>query len=664
MEKALTREAKTQLASSLRRRYQAASSRAKKQILGEFVAVSGYHPKYAIHLLNAAEPSAPSHRGRVRPTLYDDAAKQALIVLWEASDRVCGKRLKPLLRILLPSLERHGHLRLDEAIRAKVMAMSAATIDRLLRVARQATRGKKRRRVVPEIRRRVRVRTFADWNDPPPGCMEMDLVAHCGDVNRGSYVHSLVLTDIASGWTECAPLIVRESTLLVETLDRIRVGLPFPLRALDVDNGGEFLNETMIQYCLRNGIELTRSRPYRKNDQAWIEQKNGSVVRKLLGYRRFEGIAAGQALARLYGSSRLFVNFFQPSFKLAEKHRQGAQVTKRYHPPETPCARLLQAETLSEPIKRKLREVEIALDPLQLLEEVRAMQSHLVVLADGEKIDAPIQPPNLAEFLASLSGAWRAGEIRPTHRIESKPRYLRQIQSVVRHDSRTARRVDPPRPTSIVSVTAKSKVTETKPTAPQLDPEIERQCEIRRQVFARRHIRRQHAFTLIWPLVCRRLEERPNMNANELFDELRAQYPGRWHRGQLMTFRNRVRLWREDARARGVEIGRLRYRQSSKPRTRRRPDPLESNWAEMLQSLEADPDQTSHELLAGFMIRYPGRYDLGHLRTVQRRMKIWRHDAVQRLIIEMGGLTEDVSWYPGSSHESNEPREANGKKIT
>ena len=293
------------------------------------------------------------------------------------------------------------------------------------------------------------------------------------------------------------------------------------------------------------------------------------------------------------------------------------------------------------------------------------MQSHLVVLADGEKIDAPTQPPNLAEFLASLSGAWRAGEIRPTHRMESKPRYLRQIQSVVRHASGTARRVEPARPPSVAtSITTKPKVVEAKPTIPQLDPEIERQCDIRRQAFAMRHIRRQHAFTLIWPLVCRRLEERPNMNATELFDELRAQYPGRWHRGQLMTFRNRVRLWREDARARGVEIGRLRYRQSSKPRTRRRPDPLEANWAEMLQSLEADPDQTSHELLAAFMIRYPSRYDVGHLRTVQRRMKIWRHDAVQRLIIEMGGLTEDVSCNSEGYRESNEPREANGKKIT
>jgi len=174
----------------------------------------------------------------------------------------------------------------------------------------------------------------------------MDLVAHCGEVNRGSYVNSLVLTHIASGWTEAAPLVVRESSFVVETLERFRVGLPFALRALDVDNGSEFVNDRLIEYCLSHGIELTRSRPYRKNDQAWVEQKNGAIVRKLLGYRRFEGLAAARAITRLYGASRLFVNFFQPSFKLAAKHRDGAQVSKRYHPPQTPCERLLQAETV------------------------------------------------------------------------------------------------------------------------------------------------------------------------------------------------------------------------------------------------------------------------------------------------------------------------------
>jgi Integrase core domain len=647
MDTQLTHAARIQLAHSLRRRYQAASSRAKKQILNEFLAVSGYHPKYAIHLLNAKDTAAQAPRGRARHSIYDDAAKQALIVLWEASDRVCGKRLKPLLRILLPALERHGHLKLDEVIRSKVLAMSAATIDRLLRAPRNATRTRKPRRVTPEIRRRIAVRTFADWNEPPPGSMEMDLVAHCGDMNRGSYVHSLVLTDIASGWTECTPLVVRESTLLVEALERVRQGLPFPLRALDVDNGSEFVNETVIQYCLRNGIELTRSRPYRKNDQAWIEQKNGAIVRKLLGYRRFEGIAAAQVLSRLYGASRLFVNFFQPSFKLAEKHRQGAQVTKRYHAPQTPCERLLSAETVSDATKVKLREVGSALDPLQLLEEVRAMQSHMVVLADGGKPPVPsADQPDLSAFLASLSSAWRSGEVRPTHSVETRPRYLRRIQTVVHQDTAAPPQIPPTSQPKVVKMESQPVVAVDRPSAPRLDPEVEKQCELQRREFARLHIQRRHAFTLIWPLVCRRLEARPNINASELFDELRAQYPGRFHCGQLNAFIHRVRLWRDDARARGVAIGKRTHRNTD-TRGRRRPDPFQAHWAEMLHRLDADPDQTALELLIDFQARYPDRYNSRHLRTLQRRLKIWRRDAVQRLICEMQGFTTNVGSGPG-----------------
>jgi hypothetical protein len=289
---------------------------------------------------------------------------------------------------------------------------------------------------------------------------------------------------------------VRESTLLVEALERVRQGLPFPLRALDVDNGSEFVNETMIQYCLRHGIELTRSRPYRKNDQAWIEQKNGAIVRKLLGYRRFEGIAAAQVLSRLYGASRLFVNFF-PSFKLAEKHRQGAQVTKRYHSPETPCERLLSAETVSDATKVKLREVGSALDPLQLLEEVRAMQSHLVVLAEGGTPSvSSADQPDLSAFLASLSSAWRSGEVRPTHSVEAKPRYLRRIQTLVHGDAVTPRRVAPPSEAKIVTMGAQPVVSPDRPPVPKLDPEVEQQCEIQRKELARLHIQRRHAFTL------------------------------------------------------------------------------------------------------------------------------------------------------------------------
>ena len=281
MDTRMTHQSRAELANAIRARYRSATGDQKRKILDEFIAATGYHQKSAIRALNA-DPTVRRRQVRARPSLYDEAVRAALIVLWEASDRVCGKRLRALLPILLPALERNGHLHLAESIRQKVLAMSASTIDRLLRVPRSATRLKRARHPMPAARRRVPVRTFADWNEPPPGCMEMDLVAHCGECNRGSYVNSLVLTDIASGWTEAAPLVVRESGLVVETLERIRQGLPFALRALDVDNGSEFVNESLIQYCLSRGIELTRSRPYRKNDQAWIEQKNGAVVRKLL----------------------------------------------------------------------------------------------------------------------------------------------------------------------------------------------------------------------------------------------------------------------------------------------------------------------------------------------------------------------------------------------
>ena len=223
----MTHTARAELANAIRRRYQSAAAKVKRKILAEFVAATGYHEKSAIRVLNS-QATSPHRQTRHRPSLYDEAARAALIVMWEASDRVCGKRLKALLPILLPALERNGHLKLDETIRPKILAISASTIDRLLRAPRKATRFNKPRRVVPEPRRRIPIRTFADWHEPPPGSMEMDLVAHCGEVNRGSYVHSLVLTDISSAWTEAAPLVVREGSLVVETVERIRVGVPLP----------------------------------------------------------------------------------------------------------------------------------------------------------------------------------------------------------------------------------------------------------------------------------------------------------------------------------------------------------------------------------------------------------------------------------------------------
>jgi len=245
-----------------------------------------------------------------------------------------------------------------------------------------------------------------------------------------------------------------------------------------------------------------------------------------------------------------------PAFvQVSGEHKHGAQVSKRYHPPETPYERLLQAETLSDAIKAKLREVSIALDPLKLLEEVRATQSHLVVLANGGRLDVPsMREPDLPAFLASLSSAWRAGEVRATHSEEAHPRYLRPLREVIPLATVATRQSVPQskpgsrrnKPTVAIPV---------RPSTPQSDVEIERRCEHQRQDLARRNIRRIHAFTLVWPLVERRLEGRPNLNASELLDELRAQYPGRFHLGQLAALTRRVNLWREDARERSVVIG-------------------------------------------------------------------------------------------------------------
>jgi hypothetical protein len=308
-------------------------------------------------------------------------------------------------------------------------------------------------------------------------------VSHGGESTAGSFVHTLTLTDVASGWTECVALVVRDGALVAAALDQVRTSMPFPLRGFDTDNGGEFMNETVAAYCSVHGIPCTRSRPYHKNDQAWVEQKNGSVVRRLVGYRRLEGLAAAEALSRLYAASRLFVNFFQPSFKLLEKIRVGARVTKRYHPPATPCARLLASSAISDTTKERLREVGASLDPLRLLDEIRSMQHHIAGLtAGGTTHLPPRRHSDLEAFLRGLATAWQDGEVRPTHRTEPKPR----------RSWRT--RVDP--------------------------------------------------FADVWVEIRASLEADPDRTALEILLTLQAQHPGTFPDGQLRTLQRRVKEWR------------------------------------------------------------------------------------------------------------------------
>ena len=267
------------------------------------------------------------------------------------------------------------------------------------------------------LRRSIPIRTFGDWKNPEPGYMKADLVAHCGGSMAGSVVHTLVLTDIATGWTECVPLIARDQALIVEALKRIRKTLPFPLRGFDTDNDGAFINQTVHSYCQETLLEFTRSRPYRKNDQAWVEQKNGAAVRKLAGYDRLSGIADAEKLARLYEFSRFYVNCFQPSFKLKTKVRMGARVVKTYHPPLTPYERVVRSPQVPQSGKQRLQAIFAKLDPIALIQNIRGVQEELVV---GKIDELGRRKSESAEsFLRSYgpSGNW----VRCGPRIGSTP---------------------------------------------------------------------------------------------------------------------------------------------------------------------------------------------------------------------------------------------------
>ena len=347
--------AKRELLAQIAVRYQEAKRLQKTVILDEFVAATGYARKYAMRLLtHPLAPPAPKIQRR-RERQYGPAVQQALISAWSAANFVCGKRLVPFLPELVAALERHGHLAISEEAREQLLSISAATVDRILKPLRQGTgcRGLATTRAGTLLKHRVPVRTFADWNEQQPGFLEADLVAHCGHSAEGSFLRTLVLTDIATGWTECLPLLHGSQEAVLQALGRARQLLPFPLLGLDTDNGKEFLNEQLLEYCRRESITFTRGRAYKKNDQCFVEQKNGSVVRQLVGYDRFVGERAYRQLTELYRAARLYVNCFQPSMKLLSKKRDGAKVTRKYDAAQTPYQRLLGSGTPSAHCRRR-----------------------------------------------------------------------------------------------------------------------------------------------------------------------------------------------------------------------------------------------------------------------------------------------------------------------
>jgi len=432
--------ARREVVSAVAERYRPTKRAEKGRILDELCATTGWHRKHAVRALRQRETVMPGAVGasRERRRRYGATIKDALTALWEASDRVCGKRLKVMIPTLLPALEQHGRLTLDEADRARVLAISAATIDRLLGDVRVAASGGRRRRAgfYSAIRREVPIRTFNDWKSPPPGFCEVDMVAHGGTSVAGSFIQTLTMVDVATGWTECLPLVTRDGSLVVEAMKHARSLFPWLLRGVDFDNDSAFMNDVVVPWCREQKLEVTRSRAYKKNDQAFVEQKNGAVVRRLMGYGRFDGVETARLMARLYAAARLYVNFFQPSFKLKEKRREGAKVIKRYHVPSTPCKRALVHPKLAAAVKKRLREQYRTLDPVALLAEIRAAQEELGNRVDRRAGDArgqqradngtalqPVQlsAPDAVAFAKTLGKTIEVGDPAATHRRPKRP---------------------------------------------------------------------------------------------------------------------------------------------------------------------------------------------------------------------------------------------------
>jgi hypothetical protein len=378
----MTRGSIQEYTEAVKGRYLQASKKEKGRILDEFTQVTGYHRKAAVRLLRRGKPLRSVKR-QGRPRRYGPEVAEALRMVWEATDRLCSKRLHPFLPELVNVLRRHGERIMSAETQAQLCQMSPATIDRLLRPWRGLGGRRPFTTTKPGslLKGYIPIRTFADWQEDCPGFLEVDLVAHCGESSEGFYLTTLSTVDVASGWSECMGVWGKGQERVGAAVHRVRQRLPFPLLGLDSDNGSEFINQRLYTYCRREGITFTRSRSYKKNDSCHVEQKNWSVLRRLVGYDRYSSRDALEALNRVYDLLRLYINFFQPVMKLVTKTRHGAKVHKVYDTARTPYQRLLEAGVLTEAKQQEMAAIYYGLNPVSLLRQINENLERLWALA-------------------------------------------------------------------------------------------------------------------------------------------------------------------------------------------------------------------------------------------------------------------------------------------
>ena len=362
----MSKHSKRELVEAVQPRYLKANKAVKRQIMDEFVAATGYHRKYANRLLkHGLKPRGYKRSGRRK--VYQGEVVQVLERIWEICGRICSKRLHPFIPEILTVLERKGEIQVCLEIKQLLLSMSRSSIDRCLQKARyEKHKGLSTTKPGTLLKKAIPIRTWHDWDDARPGFLEMDLVAHCGNSVEGQFLYTLTATDISTGWTECFALLNKTQFMVSKAITEMRTRLPFPLLGIDSDNGSEFINDLLYRYCMEEKITFTRSRPYEKNDQAHVEQKNWSVVRHTVGYDRLETEEERLLLDEIYADLRLYVNFFQPVLKLIEKNHVDGKIIKKYDQATTPYRRVLVSEDVSFEDKARLTNLYFRLNPVEL----------------------------------------------------------------------------------------------------------------------------------------------------------------------------------------------------------------------------------------------------------------------------------------------------------